>query len=1430
MLAAPFAIVALAVGFVEARRLRSRIAKLESDAAQEAWTTRRELELARQAYWALTERVRRAEERATTPAADATPAAEAMTATWPTPPREEPANDRALDEASEPAAAKTNAAAAGGAGEAAADGANGPDLDEVARNRSVDEVANNAALEGTGAAPPEDVAPALGAADAAFAPSTPVDAHRPADRADLPHASPASPPPPDAPDAPVPSPEPGATPGTSLEERIGLVWLTRIGAAVLLLGVAYFFKYAVDNAWIGPLGRVVLGAVVGAGILGGAETLRARTKPIFANALLGIGLAVLTFSAYAAHAFYALVPSAAAIGAVAVVALLGGVLAVRYRADAILVLSTASALAAPVLLSTGEDRPLALFAYALVVGALAQAAAVRADLRVSPWVATVFAAGLFVGWYGKFFDAAAGVSTRDLVVWPGAYHLLAARVVPLVAVACFAAQWLAVAAATRARRPDAIAPLALAIVALLFAHVGAALLLFDHAGWLTLSLVVLGALAQLVARREKRPWIPLVSLIASGIALAASAHRAAQTPLVPMLALAAWAVVYVAPLVVRRGDAPRGGDAESQALRGDAGSEAPRALRIVLPGLAALNFVLVAAILLGPHHGLTFLSVLAVVSAGVVALGLRERSAALVLVALVLSAPFVWVGAPEGTGIDGRFLALVGAWAATYALGSFAGVIFRKDPPSPGPVVTAALAGLAFVGFSLVHTHASHDLLRAALVGAAGVVELGLGMLVLRKDARRLATVLLGLGLSLFVAAVAFLFSGATTTLVWAAVAAIVIVLAAREEDPAWLAGGFVLFVLVTARLLAFDLDAPARARELWFSSHGASGALAPLVFLNPRSYALGATAVAAFVGAHACGRARPDWYRVPAAFLLVFGHAALLLWVVLETRGMAFRVPSLDARSPEAPYLWEEAVTAQAGGVGLATTLAIGTYAAVVVALGFGRRSALHRYLGLALFALALGKLGTHDIWDLPRVFQIGALVGTGVLLLSASFLYARFGKRLVALFKTGGAALALLATSWEGRADAAEPVFTHRAPVVSDVREGELVAIPVPPPFYRIAREGFADLRVVDEGGEVPYLVRAADRTAREAPARRELPMVDPGRLPDGSFRATFDLGEGPHDHVDLRLAGRNFVRVTRVESSLDGREWVVLAEGARVYRVEGPESTATSERVRYPTSRARWLRVTLLAASDDQKPTITGASTTVVGAADAAAPPAPPVLEGATLSKRANGKSEDLFVDLGQGGVPVRAVVLVVATPVFSRWVSVAASDDPGATPAAWFPAGEGLVYRTEGPKGVAESTRVTLSSPRRGRHLRITVKNGDDAPLAVTEVRPEYAREELVVRARKSGALAVVMGNPGLSAPSYDLAATLPRPDVVDARRVEVGPLEKVAELPKPPAAPKSFTDRHEKVLGALLVVVLAALALWTAQLLFRSSDGEGGSAG
>jgi len=122
-------------------------------------------------------------------------------------------------------------------------------------------------------------------------------------------ASPVSPPPPvvaAAPPAPAPQPppaappRPSATPKPAMETRIGAHWLNRIGIAAVLIGVAFFLKFAFDNNWIGPGARVLTGAVIGAGLLAWAERFRKHGHELFAHTLDVLGTGVLYLSIWAA--------------------------------------------------------------------------------------------------------------------------------------------------------------------------------------------------------------------------------------------------------------------------------------------------------------------------------------------------------------------------------------------------------------------------------------------------------------------------------------------------------------------------------------------------------------------------------------------------------------------------------------------------------------------------------------------------------------------------------------------------------------------------------------------------------------------------------------------------------------------------------------------------------------------------------------------------------------------------------------------------------------------------------------------------------------------------------------------------------------------------------------------------------------------------
>jgi uncharacterized membrane protein len=85
------------------------------------------------------------------------------------------------------------------------------------------------------------------------------------------------------PEVPAPSALPPPPPSRPFETRMGLTWINRIGVVTLVLGVAFFFKYAVDNQWIGETGRVALGVLAGLLLLGIADAFWRRAQETFAQ-------------------------------------------------------------------------------------------------------------------------------------------------------------------------------------------------------------------------------------------------------------------------------------------------------------------------------------------------------------------------------------------------------------------------------------------------------------------------------------------------------------------------------------------------------------------------------------------------------------------------------------------------------------------------------------------------------------------------------------------------------------------------------------------------------------------------------------------------------------------------------------------------------------------------------------------------------------------------------------------------------------------------------------------------------------------------------------------------------------------------------------------------------------------------------------------
>lgn len=227
-------------------------------------------------------------------------------------------------------------------------------------------------LEASIAAPPpmpaaaasQDVAPPT------FAPAPALSASPAAESA----AAPAPSATPDEPLPPLPSPAalPSAAASATLEEAIGGRLMLWVGTVVLVLGLAFFLKYAFDNQWITESMRVVLGIAAGAALVVTGHRFSARGYRAYGQILCGGGIAVLFIAIYAAYNFYALIGQVPAFALLVLVTAGAAALADRQRAAGLAVMAVGGGFLTPFLVGSGTDAQLTLFTYdaLLVVGTL----------------------------------------------------------------------------------------------------------------------------------------------------------------------------------------------------------------------------------------------------------------------------------------------------------------------------------------------------------------------------------------------------------------------------------------------------------------------------------------------------------------------------------------------------------------------------------------------------------------------------------------------------------------------------------------------------------------------------------------------------------------------------------------------------------------------------------------------------------------------------------------------------------------------------------------------------------------------------------------------------------------------------------------------------------------------------------------------------
>jgi uncharacterized membrane protein len=175
----------------------------------------------------------------------------------------------------------------------------------------------------------------------------------------------------------------------AFEEWLVQRWIIAAGGGAASLGGLFIVRYSIEQGLLGPLARIILGAVVGIALVAAAEFIRRRAPspgqaaPAWAAqvpaAVSAAGMVTLYGVTYAAYAFYHLVPGPIAFITLAVIAF-GSMAAGLLYGPLAAVVGTGMALLAPALIASDRPNATVLFPYLFVV-----TAGSLSLIRYRPW-------------------------------------------------------------------------------------------------------------------------------------------------------------------------------------------------------------------------------------------------------------------------------------------------------------------------------------------------------------------------------------------------------------------------------------------------------------------------------------------------------------------------------------------------------------------------------------------------------------------------------------------------------------------------------------------------------------------------------------------------------------------------------------------------------------------------------------------------------------------------------------------------------------------------------------------------------------------------------------------------------------------------------------------------------------------------------------
>jgi len=183
-----------------------------------------------------------------------------------------------------------------------------------------------------------------------------------------------------------------------LEDFIGGNLINKIAIGILVLGIAFSLKYAIDKEYINEVGRTIIGVFCGVLLLGIAHRLR-KLYAAFSSVLIGGAIATWYFTVAFAFQEYKLFPVEVAFVIMVVVTAIAVTLALVYNRIELALIALLGGFATPLMLNTGQGNYQILFSYIALLNIGMMVLVYFKRWNLVNIVAYISTALLYAGWF-----------------------------------------------------------------------------------------------------------------------------------------------------------------------------------------------------------------------------------------------------------------------------------------------------------------------------------------------------------------------------------------------------------------------------------------------------------------------------------------------------------------------------------------------------------------------------------------------------------------------------------------------------------------------------------------------------------------------------------------------------------------------------------------------------------------------------------------------------------------------------------------------------------------------------------------------------------------------------------------------------------------------------------------------------------------------